>query len=116
MPGRLSPAEETLLRRFLDRLLAAAPPGSVRAVRVFGSRARGASGPHSDLDVAVEVTEAADRRHLSDLAADAAWEAMWERDLVELGLAPIVLPPGPAQGLRAAILRDGLTLWERPSA
>ena len=114
MIGRLSPSEEALLREFLARLLAAAPTGAIQAVRVFGSRARGESGPDSDLDVAVELREDADRATLHRLAADAAFDAMEARDAHDLGLAPLVLPPGPPVGVRAAIARDGLTIWTAP--
>lgn len=57
----LSPGEQALLARFLRRLLAAAEPGSVVRVRVFGSRARGRSHEGSDLDVAVLAAPGADR-------------------------------------------------------
>jgi predicted nucleotidyltransferase len=80
MATRLSPAEDPLLRTFIDRLTALAPAGSIAAVRVFGSRARGESDEHSDLDVAVELRDGADRSALHRLAADAAWEAMEARD------------------------------------
>lgn len=114
MPGRLSPAEEVLLGAFLDRLLAAAPSGAIASVRVFGSRARGESGPDSDLDVAVELASGADRALVADAVADAAWNASIEKDLIELGLAPVVVPPFTAAptGLAASILREGLTLWK----
>jgi predicted nucleotidyltransferase len=116
MTGRLSPSEEALLREFVARLLAAAPAGAIRAVRVFGSRARGESGPDSDLDVAVELREGADRASLHRLAADAAFDAMEARDAHELGLAPLVVLPGPPVGVRAAIARDGITVWTAPAA
>jgi len=112
MPHRLSPAEACLLNGFVARLLAAAPTGAVRAVRVFGSRARGASGPNSDLDVAVEVSAETDVRDLGAMVAEAQWRAESELDLIELALAPVVLAPGPPLGLRAAIARDGITWWQ----
>lgn len=118
MPGRLSPAEEVLLGAFIERLLAAAPAGAIAAIRVFGSRARGDSGPDSDLDVAVELAAGANRQGVAAAAAAAAWDASFTKDLMELGLAPVVVPPpppGPLYGLHAAIRRDGLTLWERPA-
>lgn len=111
MAHRLSPAEDALLRDFVARLRAAAPEGAIAAIRVFGSRARGNSDEHSDLDVAVELTGAADTRRLRDLTADAAFDAAEARDAHDLGLAPVVLPPGPRTGLRDAIDRDGIELW-----
>lgn len=111
MAHRLSPAEEALLRDYVARLLAAAPPDVIAAVRVFGSRARGASGPDSDLDVAIELRDGADRRRLHALAADLAFDAMEARDAHDLGLAPVVLPPGPRTGLRDAVARDGIDVW-----
>ncbi len=115
MPGRLSPGEKALLARFLRRLLAAAPPGSVAWVKVFGSRARGASHERSDLDVAVLAAPGADRAALSNAAADAAWEAMEEQDAHPLRLSPVALsslPMGKAPtGLHAAIEREGIRIW-----
>jgi predicted nucleotidyltransferase len=112
MPNRLSPSESRLLDEFVSRLLAAAPTGAVTAVRVFGSRARGSSGRDSDLDVAVEVAATADPHRLGEIVAEAQWRSEDELDLLELGLSPIVLPPGPTLGLRAAIARDAITWWE----
>lgn len=115
MLGRLSPSEDALLKDFVARLLAAAPEGSVRAVRVFGSRARGGSNERSDLDVAVELALGVEQRALHYLVADAAADAMEAMDAYDLGLAPVALPPGPAVGLRAAIERDGLDVWRAPA-
>ncbi|MDO9711441.1 nucleotidyltransferase family protein [Paracraurococcus lichenis] len=114
MPHRLSPAEDRLLQSFVAHLTAQAPAGAVRAVRVFGSRARGGSDEQSDLDVAIELREGADRDALHRLVADLAWEAMEERDAHDLALAPVVLPPGPRTGLRDAVARDGIEIWRAP--
>jgi predicted nucleotidyltransferase len=114
MAHRLSPAEDALLRDFIERLTAQAPPGAIAAVRVFGSRARGESDEHSDLDVAVELVSGADRSTLHRLAIDLAWEASEARDAHDLGLAPVVLLPGPSVGLRDAIARDGFEVWRAP--
>jgi len=111
MSHRLAPSEEKLLELFVARLLAATTPGVVLSVTVFGSRARGDSGPDSDLDVAVEVVAGADRRALQVLAVDLARDLMAERDAEALGLAPVVLDPGPLWGLRAAVARDGMPIW-----
>lgn len=113
MPGRLSPAEEVLLSAFLERLLATVPVGAVSSVRVFGSRARGESGPDSDLDVAVELAAGADRARVADAVADAAWDASFTNDLIELGLAAVVVPPFTTTptDLAVNILREGIPLW-----
>jgi hypothetical protein len=111
VPDYLTPAERRLLDAFLARLHAAAP-GAVTAVRVFGSRARGTSTPESDLDVAVEPAAGADLRALHHIVADAGWDATVETDGYALGLAPMLVPPGPLHGVRAAIAREGLTIWQ----
>jgi predicted nucleotidyltransferase len=111
MTDRLSPAEHKLLDAFRERLLAAAPPGAVRALVVFGSRARGTSDEHSDLDLAVMAAPGADSARLSRLAWDAAHEASMALDLMEIGLAPVALAPEPRQPLHAAIERDGVEVW-----
>lgn len=111
MRHRLSPAEDRLLRDFVERLTACAPAGAIAAVSVFGSRARGEGDEHSDLDIAVELREGADRDALHRLAADLAWQVMAERDALDLALAPVVLLSGPRTGLRDAIARDGLEVW-----
>jgi hypothetical protein len=114
MPGRLSPTETALLRDFVERLRAALPSEAIDGVYLFGSRARGHSHETSDLDVAVEFTDAADAARFRYVVADCAHDAMWERDALELGLAAVALPPGPRTGLRDAIARDGIDLWRAP--
>lgn len=109
----LSPGEQDVLRRFcgafgkLPRLPAWAA--------VFGSRARGASHPHSDLDVAVLVDAPRDTAFEPALSAIAlaAQRPYW------LGDYGISLRPVPFfLGERAAILdaiRDEMELvWTRP--
>jgi hypothetical protein len=115
MRNKLSPGEQALLARFLRRLLAAVEPGAIAWVKVFGSRARGASHEHSDLDVAVLAAPGADRIALRNAAADAAWDAMEEQDAHGLRLAPVALPAlaegeAPA-GIYAAIEREGIQIW-----
>jgi hypothetical protein len=101
MPHTLSPAEDLLLARFLTRLQAGAGTDAIRRVRVFGSRVRGGSEEHSDLDVAVEAADAA------------AEEAMTVLGLHALALAPVVLAPGD-RGLASVVAQEGLTLWPAP--
>ena len=111
MTMRLSPAEDALLRDFTARLLALVPAGAVRAVTVFGSRARGDSNEYSDLDVAILAAPGVDCRHLRDVVADVATTAEAELDAYDLMLAPVVVPDGPLRALRGAIARDGIMVW-----
>ena len=87
------------------------PEGAVKAIIVFGSRARGKSGPHSDLDVAVMIAPEADKLAMRRLATDIGYDLSEEMDLLELGLAPLAIPTEPRQALHNAIDRDGLEIW-----
>lgn len=107
---RLSPSEERLLEEFRRRLLAAAP-GQVASIRVFGSRARGASHEGSDLDVAVEPGPGVEPNALRHLAVEVAWDAMEALGLEALMLTPTVVPMVDGGGLAEAIAREGITLW-----
>jgi predicted nucleotidyltransferase len=109
MPFRPSPSEALLLEEFRRRLLLAAP-GEVAALRVFGSRARGASDAHSDLDVAVEPVPGAERQRLQRAAVAAAWDAMEALRLEELMLSPVVVPMD-GDGLAAVIAQEGALVW-----
>lgn len=61
--------------------------------------------------MAVEVAQAAPgTRHA---VADAAHDAMLERDGFGLGLNPVMLREGEGGGLRPALDRDGERLWPR---
>lgn len=108
---RLSPAEELLLERFRERLLAAVPPGAVRGIAVFGSRARGCSDEFSDTDVAVLLAPGGDVGAVQRAASDAAWTASDELDLHELGLSPVARPACGDSPLDRAIARDGVPVW-----
>jgi predicted nucleotidyltransferase len=108
---RLSPAEEKLLAAFLAHLHAAAPPGAVAAVRVFGSRARGTSHERSDLDVAVMLSPGAEPAAMQRIVTEAQVAATEARDAWELGLSALAIPDGPDVGIRDAIARDGIEIW-----
>lgn len=111
---RLSPAEERLLARFAE-LLAGRAPGRVAALRVFGSRARGDSDEHSDLDVAVEPARAdEDRWALGRVALDAALDAMEELGLTRLDLSPKVIALDGV-GIAEVVEREGLVVWRAPT-
>ena len=109
----LSPGEQDVLRRFCGEF-ARLPRLPVRAA-VFGSRARGASGPHSDLDVAVVVDAPRDPAFESALSAIAlaAQRPYW------LGAYGILLRPVPFYaGERTALLEaigdEMEVVWTRP--
>jgi len=97
---RLTPLENLLLTRLAERL----PPG-VAEVFIFGSRARGQSGPNSDLDVAlvVDVDWSGDRREfervVSKLGADLV-------DEVADGELPLQLVPIFAADRRLPLWRQ----------
>lgn len=57
--GRVMPADEEIVRKAVDLLLRAAPPGS--RVILFGSHARGHARPDSDLDFLVVEPHVKDR-------------------------------------------------------
>jgi predicted nucleotidyltransferase len=109
----LTPAEDRLIARFLDLLAQRLPEGALRSVTLFGSRARGASHEASDIDVAVEVVPEVAALEARRAVADAAHDAMAERDAFALALSPVVVPAGQGGALGAALARDGERLWPR---
>jgi len=76
--------ETQIIGRLARALVASGIP--VRALRVFGSRARGHSTEQSDLDIAVEVASPPDPR--------------LTRRVMELGRALSLVPEDSCQGLR----------------
>jgi len=109
----LSPGEQDVLRRFCGEF-ARLPRLPVRAA-VFGSRARGASGPHSDLDVAVLVDAARDPAFESALSAIAlaAQRPYW---LGEYGISlrPVPVYLGEPAPILEAIRDEMELVWTRP--
>ena len=109
----LTPGEQDVLRRFcagFGRL-----PRMPRRAAVFGSRARGDSHAHSDLDVAVMVDAPRDTAFESALSAIAlaAQRPYW------LGQYGILLRPVPFYAdertpLLEAIAREMEVVWTRP--
>lgn len=95
------------LSRCLDRIERAFP-GSVVAVYLFGSEARGDAAPGSDVDLGILLAEAPaptlEGRAL-DLAEALTVELGREADVVLLNDAPV--------DLVARVLRDGRLLVER---
>jgi predicted nucleotidyltransferase len=107
----LTPAEDRLIDRFLDLLVQRLPEGALRCVTLFGSRARGDSNEHSDLNVAVEVRPGLAQPAARRLVVDAAHDAMLERDAFVLGLSPVVITPGQGAAFGGALAREGERLW-----
>lgn len=94
----------------MERFFAATPRGVVAAY-LFGSEARGESGPGSDLDVAV-LLETEPERTLEGLRLDLR-DAL-ERELVR-SVDLVVLNRAPVD-LVHRVLRDGRLVLDRDSA
>ena len=109
----LTPGEQDVLRRFCAGLKKL--PHLPRSVAVFGSRAKGGSHAHSDLDVAVLMDGGADRSlqaALSALALDAQ-KGYW---LGEYGIAlrPVPVFRGEPAAFLDAIRDQWEVVWTRP--
>jgi len=103
---RLSPLENLLLDRLAGRL----PPG-VAEVFVFGSRARGRSGPDSDLDVALVLDDdwSGDERAFERSVAGLAFDLVDEVADGEIPLQLVPIFPGDKRmPIWKAIQRDGV--------
>lgn len=105
----LSPFERDLLRKLVSQF-SSIP--NVHRILLFGSRARGLSDEHSDLDVAV-VTEKIDPASRAAVEA-AKWEALPEDSFLYANVITI-----PAEQLAAetafsrALNEEGIELWTR---
>jgi predicted nucleotidyltransferase len=109
----LTPGEQDVLRRFcagFRRL-----PRMPRRAAVFGSRARGASHAHSDLDVAVVVDAPRDPAFESALSAIAlaAQRPYWLEDY-GIMLRPVAFYRGEPVAFLNAIRDDLEVVWTRP--
>lgn len=109
----LSPGEQDVLRRFCGAF-GSLPRVPARAA-VFGSRARGASHPRSDLDVAVLVDAPRDPAFESALSAIAlaAQRPYWLEDY-GIMLRPVVIYRGESVAFLNAIRDDLEVVWTRP--
>jgi predicted nucleotidyltransferase len=113
-PGTLlSPGEQDVLRRFCAGLRKL--PRLPERVAVFGSRARGESDEHSDLDVAVMMDGPRDgalERALSAIAHDAR-KNYW-MDGYGIALRPVPLYRNERTALWHAIRDEMEVVWTRP--
>lgn len=109
----LTPGEQDVLRRFcagFRRL-----PRMPRCAAVFGSRARGDSHAHSDLDVAVMVDAPRDPAFESALSAIAlAAQRPYWLGAYGILLRPVPLYSGEHTALREAISGEMEVVWTRP--
>lgn len=103
----MSPEDRRLLDVFAKRVRLLAPSAAIWA---FGSRARGAAHPESDLDLCVVVPQAT--RELREGIYAVAWEIGFEHARL---LSPVILceddferGPMSASTLVANIRRDGV--------
>ncbi len=112
-PEHLTDLERPLLAALVARLAPAS--AFIRAIVLFGSRARGRSTPESDLDVAVRVAGRRDRKledRIVAIAAEEQWRSPFEG---VLRLSPLVIFEGePATSLGRTLDREGIVLWSRP--
>ena len=108
----LTPGEQDVLRRFCAGLTKL--PRLPRSVAVFGSRAKGGSHAHSDLDVAVLMDGAGDRSMESALSAVAlaAQRPYW---LGEYGISlrPVPVFRGTPSAFHDAIRDELEVIWTR---
>jgi predicted nucleotidyltransferase len=113
-PDHLTDLERRLLAQLVARLSAAST--RIRAIVLFGSRARGRSTPESDVDVAVRVAASRDRKledRIVSIAADEQWRPPFDG---ALRVSPLVLFDGePAGPLHRTLDREGVALWTRPA-
>lgn len=109
----LTPGEQDVLRRFCAGL--SELPRLPRSVAVFGSRARGGSHAHSDLDVAVLSDGPRDRSLEAALSAIAlgAQQPYW-LDQYGISLRPVPIYRGEPSAFLDAIRDELEVVWKRP--
>ena len=111
LPTHLSGVEQIALQALVARL--AALDSRIESLRLFGSRARGDSGPDSDLDLAVRVRGRRDvalERRIVAAFADVEWDAPLEG---AMRLSPLVrFAEESSAAVDAAIEREGIDVWK----
>ena len=110
-PEHLSDAERIALRALAARL--AGLDARIESLSLFGSRARGDSGPDSDLDLAVRVRGRRDatlERRIVAAFADVEWGAPLEG---VLRLSPLVRFDAESRAaIDRAVDAEGLPVWK----
>jgi len=113
----LTPGEQDVLRRFCAGLKKL--PRLPRSVAVFGSRVKGGSHAHSDLDVAVLTDESRDRSLDRSLQAALSAIALGAQQPYWLGQYGISLRPVPIYRREPCAFLDAIraeleVVWTRP--
>ena len=107
--GRLSPFEKDLLRRLVSQL---SNITKVRRILLFGSRARGLSNEHSDLDIAV-VTEALDSASRAAVE-EAKWNVLPEDAFLYANVVTITERQLAADtAFSRTVKEEGIEIWTR---
>jgi predicted nucleotidyltransferase len=105
----LSPFEKDLLRKLVSQF---SNLPNVRRILLFGSRARGLSDEHSDLDVAV-VTEKMDPASRATVE-EAKWEALTEDAFLYANVIMIAAEQLAADtAFSRALNEEGIEIWTR---
>ncbi len=107
-PNHFTPLERQRLAQLIGQLVV--EPRLAR-VLVFGSRARGRSHIHSDLDVAVYFSAPRDR-YLQHWLDDQAALSSTDTDAPHLQVVPFFTNEPPSR-LDATLQREGIVLWTR---
>jgi hypothetical protein len=109
----LTPGEQDVLRRFCGGFRRL--PRMPRRAAVFGSRARGDSHAHSDLDVAVMMDVPRDPAFEPVLSAIAlSAQLPYRLDGYGISLRPVVFYRGEPTAFLDAIQEDLEVVWTRP--
>jgi predicted nucleotidyltransferase len=107
--SKLTPFEKDLLHKLVSRF---SNLPEVRKILLFGSRARGLSDEHSDLDVAV-VTDTIDTAFSAALE-EAKWEAISEDAFLYANVVAISAEKLKADTAFSRTLnKEGIEIWSR---